>query len=128
TRSAAWATRSASDDPPDTPRARRHGRGRGGGRARLRARLLHRPERGLRAGEPEPAGAGADRLGAPRARARDAARAAQPVPAHVRQLPFLNPFQLVDRSGGTYRPEQGFEQVAPLLPGVTRAREVAAGE
>src|SRR5581483_2602836 len=47
---------------------------------------------------------------------------------HVRQLPFLNPFQLVDRSGGTYRPEQGFEQVAPLLPGVTRAREVAAGE
>jgi two-component system sensor histidine kinase MprB len=47
---------------------------------------------------------------------------------HVRQLPFVNPFQLVDANGATYRPVQGFDQVADLLPGVARARAVAAGK
>jgi len=43
--------------------------------------------------------------------------------------PFSYPFQLVDRSGATYRPIiGGFDGgVAPLLPGVSQAQQVAAG-
>jgi two-component system sensor histidine kinase MprB len=47
---------------------------------------------------------------------------------HVRQDPFRSPFQLVDSTGNTYRPEQGFDQVAPLLPGAAQAHHVAAGD
>ena len=47
---------------------------------------------------------------------------------HFRGLPFSNPFQLVDASGATYRPEQGIGEVAPLLPGVAQARLVASGK
>lgn len=47
---------------------------------------------------------------------------------HFRGLPFSNPFQLVDTSGATYRPEQGFGEVAPLLPGIPQARLVAGGK
>jgi len=47
---------------------------------------------------------------------------------HFRGLPFSNPFQFVDSAGATYRPEQGFGDVWPLLPGVNPAREVASGK
>jgi two-component system sensor histidine kinase MprB len=47
---------------------------------------------------------------------------------HFRGLPFSNPFQLVDANGATYRPEQGFDRVWPLLPGVTKAQQVASGK
>jgi two-component system sensor histidine kinase MprB len=47
---------------------------------------------------------------------------------HFRGLPFSNPFQFVDAAGATYRPEQGFGDVWPLLPGVTPARAVASGK
>jgi two-component system sensor histidine kinase MprB len=48
---------------------------------------------------------------------------------HVRQAPFSNPWQLVDADGATYRPGFGFDQrVAPLLPGVKQAQEVASGK
>jgi two-component system, OmpR family, sensor histidine kinase MprB len=47
---------------------------------------------------------------------------------HLHQAPFSNPFQVVDNKGGVYRPEVGFDQVAPALPGVAQAQRVAAGE
>jgi two-component system, OmpR family, sensor histidine kinase MprB len=47
---------------------------------------------------------------------------------HFRGLPFSNPFQFVDAAGATYRPEQGFGDVWPLLPGIDSAREVANGK
>jgi two-component system, OmpR family, sensor histidine kinase MprB len=39
-----------------------------------------------------------------------------------------NPFQLVDSRGATYRPDQGFANLWPLLPRVDQARLVAAGK
>jgi two-component system, OmpR family, sensor histidine kinase MprB len=60
---------------------------------------------------------------------------ATPVPGQPKQYvlhyygrPFFNPFQFVDAAGATYRPEQGFGRVYALLPGITRAREVATGK
>jgi two-component system sensor histidine kinase MprB len=47
---------------------------------------------------------------------------------HFRELPFSNPFQIVDDKGATYRPERGFGEVAPLLPGVAQAMLVATGK
>ena len=47
---------------------------------------------------------------------------------HFRGLPFSNPFQFVDATGATYRPDQGFGDVWPLLPGISAARDVATGE
>jgi len=48
---------------------------------------------------------------------------------HFRGLPLgSNPFQIVDTTGATYRPEQGFNNVAPLLPGMAQAQRVAAGK
>jgi two-component system sensor histidine kinase MprB len=48
---------------------------------------------------------------------------------HFRGLPLgSNPFQIVDKTGATYRPEQGFNNVAPLLPGVAQAQRVAAAK
>src|SRR5207248_7649120 len=48
---------------------------------------------------------------------------------HFRGLPLgSNPFQIIDTTGATYRPEQGFNNVAPLLPGVAQAQRVAAGK
>jgi two-component system sensor histidine kinase MprB len=47
---------------------------------------------------------------------------------HFRGLPFSNPFQFVDAAGATYRPEQGFGDVWPLLPGISSAREVRGGK
>ena len=47
---------------------------------------------------------------------------------HFRQALFGNPFQLVDGDGATYRPDQGFAQVAPLLPGIKEAQLVARGK
>jgi two-component system sensor histidine kinase MprB len=47
---------------------------------------------------------------------------------HVRGGPLGSPtFQLVDRTGGTYRPQVGFGPVQDTLPGVDRARKVAMG-
>jgi two-component system, OmpR family, sensor histidine kinase MprB len=46
----------------------------------------------------------------------------------VRQSPFGSPFQIVDARGRTYRPEVGFQQVRPLLPGAGQARLVASGQ
>ena len=47
---------------------------------------------------------------------------------HYRRLPFTNPFQIVDSTGATYRPDQGFGNLWPLLPGVSQAKLVAAGK
>jgi two-component system, OmpR family, sensor histidine kinase MprB len=46
---------------------------------------------------------------------------------HIRQTPFGSQFQLVDNKGGVYRPEVGFNLLAPLLPGVSKTRLVASG-
>jgi two-component system sensor histidine kinase MprB len=47
---------------------------------------------------------------------------------HVRGEPFgSSAFQIVDRNGNTYRPQVGFETIQPSLPGIDRARAVAAG-
>src|SRR4051794_13569651 len=43
----------------------------------------------------------------------------------IHQPPFANPFQLVDAHGATYQPVMGFDQFAPLLPGVKQAQQVA---
>jgi two-component system sensor histidine kinase MprB len=45
---------------------------------------------------------------------------------HVPPLAFGGYFQLVDNEGNIYRSEQ-FDQLAPLLPGTSTARSVAAG-
>ena len=42
--------------------------------------------------------------------------------------PLGNPFQVVDLQGNRYRPLQGFDRVAPFMPGVPQARSVAAGQ
>src|SRR5207248_7646710 len=47
---------------------------------------------------------------------------------HFRGVPFSQPFQMVDANGATYRPEQGFDRVWPLLPGVRQAQVVASGK
>lgn len=48
---------------------------------------------------------------------------------HFRGPVFTNnPFQLVDSAGATYRPDQGFGNLWPLLPGVDQARLVAEGK
>ena len=47
---------------------------------------------------------------------------------HFRNLPFSNPFQVVDSNGAVYQPEQGFGEVATLLPGISGAQRVAAGK
>jgi two-component system, OmpR family, sensor histidine kinase MprB len=46
----------------------------------------------------------------------------------VRQDPLGSSFQLVDAKGNTYRPEDAFQHVPPLLPGAAQARLVASGE
>lgn len=46
---------------------------------------------------------------------------------HVRAAPFGNPFQLVDADGNVLLPQVGFEAVQAALPGISRARAVAAG-
>src|SRR5258708_2715368 len=46
---------------------------------------------------------------------------------HVRGAPFSSPFQIVDKNGGLYRPQVGFEAIQAPLPGIDRARAVAAG-
>ena len=47
---------------------------------------------------------------------------------HFRALPFSNPFQIVDATGATYRPDQGLGRLWPLLPGMSRAQLVAGGK